>query len=257
MLVAAAIDFGIQFVGWAVASKLKTEKFYDVLGSAAFASTAAVTLASSAMLPRQKLVSALAMTWTARLGVFLGLRAHRDGGDSRFDGVKENPGVFAVYWFLQGVWVWVTSLPVYLLNGSPGQVPSLNAGDWTFAALWAFGFVFEVTADIQKYVFKSNLANKGKFIQRGLWSVSRHPNYFGEIVMWCAMAGLAVNGLGSSTPIRAIGACTSPLFVTYLLTKMSGIPILEKMGNDRWGKDEAYQKYKKTTPVLIPKLFGC
>jgi len=114
-----------------------------------------------------------------------------------------------------------------------------------------------VTADIQKYVFKSNLANKGKFIQSGLWSVSRHPNYFGEIVMWCAMAGLAVNGLGSSTPIRAIGACTSPLFVTYLLTKMSGIPILEKMGNDRWGKDEAYQKYKKTTPVLIPKLFGC
>lgn len=256
LLGAAIVDFGIQFVGWAVASALKTEKFYDILGSVAFASTAALTLGTSSMLPRQKLLSGLAMAWTARLGIFLGIRAHRDGGDSRFDGVKENPGLFAVYWFLQGVWVWVTSLPVYLVNGTPGQLSELNAGDWTLAAFWAFGFVFEVIADVQKFIFKSDKSNEGKFIKHGLWSLSRHPNYFGEICMWFGVAGIAANGLASGNPGRAVGAFASPFFVTYLLTQMSGIPILEKMGNDRWGKDPAYQEYKKKTPVLVPKLPG-
>jgi steroid 5-alpha reductase family enzyme len=256
MLGAALVDFGIQLVGWAAAATLRTEKFYDILGSAAFATTAALTLGTSAMMPRKKLASALAMAWTARLGIFLGARAHRDGGDSRFDGVKDKPGVFAVYWFLQGVWVWVTSLPVYLLNGSPGQLVDLNAVDWTLAAFWAFGFVFEVVADVQKFAFKSDKSNKGKYIKHGLWSLSRHPNYFGEICMWFGVAGIACNGLAASNPGRAAGAFASPLFVTYLLTKMSGIPILERMADERWGKDEGYQSYKRKTPVLVPKLPG-
>ena len=256
MLGAALVDFGIQLVGWAAAATLRTEKFYDILGSAAFATTAALTLGTSAMMPRQKLASELAMAWTARLGIFLGARAHRDGGDSRFDGVKDKPGVFAVYWFLQGVWVWVTSLPVYLLNGSPGQLVDLNAVDWTLAAFWAFGFVFEVVADVQKFAFKSDKSNKGKYIKHGLWSLSRHPNYFGEICMWFGVAGIACNGLAASNPGRAAGAFASPLFVTYLLTKMSGIPILERMADERWGKDEGYQSYKRKTPVLVPKLPG-
>ena len=256
MLGAALVDFGIQLVGWAAAATLRTEKFYDILGSAAFATTAALTLGTSAMMPRLKLASALAMAWTARLGIFLGARAHRDGGDSRFDGVKDKPGVFAVYWFLQGVWVWVTSLPVYLLNGSPGQLVDLNAVDWTLAAFWAFGFVFEVVADVQKFAFKSDKSNKGKYIKHGLWSLSRHPNYFGEICMWFGVAGIACNGLAASNPGRAAGAFASPLFVTYLLTKMSGIPILERMADERWGKDEGYQSYKRKTPVLVPKLPG-
>jgi len=253
LLAAAAVDFGIQFVGWAVASVLKTEKFYDILGSVAFASTAAMTLASSGLGARQVLVSAMAMTWTARLGVFLGLRAHRDGGDSRFDGVKDKPRVFAIYWFLQGVWVWVTSLPVYMVNGTPGQ-SGLRAADYALAAFWALGFAFELTADVQKYVFKSNKANKGKYIKHGLWSLSRHPNYFGEICMWFGVAGVAASGLAASHPGRAVGVFASPLFVTFLLTQMSGIPILEKSADERWGKDEGYQMYKKTTPVLVPKL---
>lgn len=256
LLGAVAVDFGIQFVGWLVASALKTEKFYDVLGSCAFASTVAMTLGTSGMLPRQRLASGLALAWTARLGIFLGARAHRDGGDSRFDGVKDKPGVFAVYWFLQGVWVWVTSLPVYLLNGSPGQLPALNAVDWSLLAFWGVGFTFEVVADVQKFVFKSDRGNKGKFIKHGLWSLSRHPNYFGEICMWFAVAGIAANGLAASNPGRAAGAFASPLFVSFLLTKMSGIPILERMADERWGNDDAYKMYKKTTPVLIPKLPG-
>ena len=253
LLAAAAVDFGIQFVGWAVASVLKTEKFYDILGSVAFASTAAMTLASSGMGARQVLVSAMALTWTARLGVFLGLRAHRDGGDSRFDGVKDKPSVFAIYWFLQGVWVWVTSLPVYMVNGTPGQ-SGLSGVDYALAAFWALGFAFELTADVQKYVFKSNKANKGKYIKHGLWSLSRHPNYFGEICMWFGVAGVAASGLAASHPGRAVGVFASPLFVTFLLTQMSGIPILEKTADERWGKDEGYQLYKRNTPVLVPKL---
>lgn len=255
LVAAAIVDFGIQFLGWVVASALKTESFYDVLGSCAFASTVALTLGYSATDGRQVLISALALTWTARLGVFLGLRARRDGGDSRFDGVKENPKVFAVYWFLQGVWVWVTSIPVYLVNGTAGQ-SALGGADYALGAFWALGFAFELAADIQKYAFKSNKANKGRYIKHGLWSLSRHPNYFGEICMWFAIAGIACNGLAASHPARAVGAFASPLFVTLLITRMSGIPILEKTADERWGKEEGYQTYKKNTPVLVPKLPG-
>ena len=102
---AAVIDFGIQLVGWAFAAALKTEKFYDLCGSLAFASTAAMTYASSARLPRQGLITGLVCAWTARLGAFLVRRVFRDGGDSRFDEVKHQPGMFLVYWMLQGACV--------------------------------------------------------------------------------------------------------------------------------------------------------
>ena len=137
---AFVLDMAIQLIGWAGAATLQTEKFYDLFGSLAFASTAVTTFMSSPQQPRQQLITAMVCTWTFRLGAFLVRRVFRDGGDSRFDDVKKQPGMFAVYWFMQGLWVFVTALPCFLINGLSSQ-SSLNAGDWVCFALYAIGIV--------------------------------------------------------------------------------------------------------------------
>jgi steroid 5-alpha reductase family enzyme len=182
-------------------------------------------------------------------------RVFRDGGDSRFDEVKKQPGAFLVYWLMQGAWVWVTALPCFLVNGltSP-RVSPLHAGDWCCFSLWVFGVLFETAADVQKSKFKSDPANRGKFIDVGLWSISRHPNYFGEIIVWLGVCGVALSanaGVGVS-----LAALCSPAFVALLLTKVSGIPILEKAADERWGGEAKYLEYKKNTPCLVPKIPG-
>ncbi|MEC8135547.1 MAG: DUF1295 domain-containing protein, partial [Pseudomonadota bacterium] len=116
--------------------------------------------------------------------------------------------------------------------------------------VWLVGFVFEVVADQQKTAFRSVPENKDKFIQTGLWSVCRHPNYFGEITLWLGIAIIAFPVLSGWTYATLI----SPIFVAYLLTRISGIPMLAEKGQKKWGDDPAYQEYLRTTPVLIPGL---
>jgi steroid 5-alpha reductase family enzyme len=250
---AAVVNFGLQLVGWAFASALKTEKFYDLFGSLAFASTAAMTFASSSHHPRQTMVTSMVCAWTIRLGVFLVRRVLRDGGDSRFDEVKHDPATYFVYWMMQGAWVFVTALPCYLINGVASQ-RALHAGDYVSLIVWFLGIATETVADVQKQIFKRDPANRGRFIDSGLWSLSRHPNYFGEIVTWWGVCGVAL----SMNATQATSACSllSPIFVTLLITKVSGVPLLEKSADERWGSEAGYQAYKRNTPCLIPKLPG-
>jgi steroid 5-alpha reductase family enzyme len=116
--------------------------------------------------------------------------------------------------------------------------------------MWVFGFAIEVSADAQKSRFNANPDNKGKFIQTGLWSRSRHPNYFGEIMLWVGIAVIALPVLHSWQWVALI----SPIFVTLLLTRVSGVPLLEKKADKKWGGQEDYEAYKKRTPTLIPRL---
>lgn len=250
---ALIVNFGIQLVGWAFASLLKTEKFYDLFGSLAFSSTAALSFASSAYHPRQIMVTSMVCAWTIRLGLFLLRRVLRDGGDSRFDEVKHKPMSFLLYWLIQGVWVFVTALPCYLINGTMDQ-RTLHAGDYVSLGIWFLGVVAETTADFQKQNFKSDPSNRGRYIQTGLWSLSRHPNYFGEIVSWWGVCGLALSM--NANPATSVCSLISPIFVTLLITKVSGVPILEKSADERWGSEREYLVYKKETPCLIPKLPG-
>ena len=118
------------------------------------------------------------------------------------------------------------------------------------ALVWVFGFAIEVAADSQKSRFNADPSNKGKFIQTGLWSRSRHPNYFGEIVLWIGIAIIALPVLQGWQWVALI----SPIFVTLLLTRVSGIPLLEKKADQKWGGQAEYEEYKKRTPVLIPRL---
>ena len=189
------------------------------------------------------------MIWALRLGTFLFARIQKAGKDDRFDEIKPSFIRFLNFWTIQGLWVTLTAATALV-----GITTLTRKGLDIFAILgflvWVFGFVIEVIADSQKSRFNSDPANKGRFIQTGLWARSRHPNYFGEIVLWIGIAIIAIPVLRGWQWV----AMMSPLFVTLLLTHVSGIPLLEQKADKKWGGQEDYEIYKKNTPVLIPRL---
>ena len=114
--------------------------------------------------------------------------------------------------------------------------------------IWILGFSIEVIADNQKSKFRSNPDNKDKFITTGIWSWSRHPNYFGEILLWIGITVIAFPVLQGWQFITLI----SPIFIIILLTQISGVRLLELRGKKKWGDNEEYKNYIKNTSVLIP-----
>lgn len=115
--------------------------------------------------------------------------------------------------------------------------------------MWLIGFSFEVIADRQKSAFNEDPANKGKFIATGLWAWSRHPNYFGEIVLWLGIAVIAYPALSG----WQLATLISPVFVFVLLTRISGIPLLDARARKKFGSDEGYANYRARTSTLIPR----
>jgi len=242
-----ATSMGVQWVGWAFASYFHTEKFYDLAGSLTFILLSHMSHAQSKMTVRQSLHSWMIFAWACRLGTFLFMRVLKDNGDKRFDKARDSPGTFLVFWTLQGVWVWVTLLPTLILNTQRRDAVIGNR-DYLGYALWTIGFLFEVVADMQKSIFRANPNNDGKFISTGLWSISRHPNYFGEILLWF---GLYVSGSSVFRGYQYMSVI-SPIFIFLLITRVSGIPLLEKSGLRKWGNLPEYKKYLEDVPVLIP-----
>ncbi|TNM86773.1 uncharacterized protein si:ch211-210c8.6 [Takifugu flavidus] len=248
LLKCAATDVGIQWAGWALAAALKTEKFYDLAGSGTFILLAHLSrMWGGANHIRQKVQTGLVTAWGLRLGTFLFLRILKDGHDRRFNNVRDSPGTFFVYWTVQAMWVFMTLLPTLLLNSERRDVP-LGTRDYVGWALWGFGFATEAIADQQKWIFKSDPNNAGKFIQSGLWAYSRHPNYLGEILQWSGL-WLSASSVMAGPQYLSVA---SPLFVWFLLRYVSGIPMLEKQALRKWGSDPAFQHYTKNTPLLWP-----
>jgi steroid 5-alpha reductase family enzyme len=199
---------------------------------------------------RSILLLTLVVIWAARLGIFLFSRIHKAGKDARFDEIKPSFVRFLLTWTLQGLWVALT------LSAALAAITTTtrkNVGVFALSGflVWSFGFAIEVTADIQKGRFRAHPENKGKFIYTGLWAWSRHPNYFGEIVLWIGVAIVALPVLRGWQWVTLI----SPVFVTVLLTRISGVPLLEKRADEKWGGQEDYETYKERTPVLIPRPF--
>jgi len=249
LLVAAGADFGLQFVGWAFACWLQTEKFYDMTGSLTFIGlTLGTLLTGGQFATRQLICSGMVLLWAGRLGSFLVMRIMKDGKDGRFDSAKKNPGEFAIFWGVQGVWVFATLLPVLLVN-TVATHPALGALDLLGMGVWTAGFVLEALADWQKFKFKEDPANKGKFIDEGLWALSRHPNYCGEMMMWW---GVLATAAGSLSGGQIAAATMSPLFTSFLLLFVSGVPMLEKAADAKWGDDPNYQAYKGRTRSIVP-----
>lgn len=246
---AVAAAFVIQWLVYIHAWAKRTEKYFDLTGSLTYITiTVLLVVLTPGVDARGFLLAALVVIWAARLGTFLFRRISRAGKDDRFDELKKSFFRFLNVWTIQGLWVTFTAAAAWVGITSSQRV----AFDWLAVVglvLWAVGFAFEVVADLQKSRFKADPANEGRFINTGLWSKSRHPNYFGEIVLWIGVALIALPTFQGWQWIAII----SPLFVTLLLTRVSGVPMLEKKADGKWGGQADYEEYKRTTPVLIPR----
>lgn len=247
---AVAAAFLIQFIAYIPAALLRTERFFDLTGGLTFAAVtiALLVLVSPADL-RSWVLTTMVVIWGARLSFFLFLRVHAQGSDGRFDEIKVAPLSFLRVWTMQGLWVAVTASAAWVGITAEAR-PAADVWMLIGAIVWLLGIVLEIVADAQKNAFRRDPAQKGRFIQSGVWAWSRHPNYFGEILVWIGVAFVA---LPVATGWQWV-ALLSPIFVILLLTRVSGIPLLEKRADARWGEDPDYQAYKARTPVLVPSV---
>lgn len=242
------LAFLINWLVFVHASANQTEKYFDLTGAV---TNVTVPLAAVLLSPtrdaRSWLLLALIAVWAIRLGTFLFRRIQAAGHDDRFATLKQKPARFFVTWTLQGMWVCFTQAAAWAAITAVAQQP-LGLLATLGSLIWLIGFAVEIVADNQKRLFRQNPANRGRFIQTGLWAWSRHPNYFGEIVLWVGIALIAAPVLSGWQWATMV----SPLFVIVLLTRISGIPLLEAKAEKKWGDMEAYKQYKANTSVLIP-----
>ena len=247
------LAFAIQWVAFIPAYVFQTEKFYDLTGSLTYLSVIWVSLASTSevftKLNGANIAIVLLITmWALRLGTFLFLRIHKDGEDKRFRSIKPSATQFFMTWTLQGLWVSLCSMcALTALSSETGVI--VNAFFYIGLGLFVFGFSTEVIADKQKSKFRSIPENRDKFITTGLWAKSRHPNFFGEIVLWTGIAVMSFSSLEGLQYLTLI----SPIFTYLLLVYVSGVRMLEARADKKWGGDEEYIKYKSETPVLMIK----
>lgn len=226
----------------------RTEKFFDLTGAITYISATLGALILSRELDiRAWLVGGMVIIWAMRLGSFLFLRIKRDGGDGRFDQMKHDFLQFLMTWTIQGLWVSLTAAAAFAIITSETRVEFGVIG-MLGSVTWLVGFTIEVIADRQKSEFKSKPENKGRFITNGLWAWSRHPNYFGEMLLWSGVAILAIPLLEGWSWFVLI----SPVFVYLLLTRVSGIPIQKRRADERWGHLPEYREYIKNTSLLVP-----
>uniref|UniRef100_A0A7S2XGI7 Steroid 5-alpha reductase C-terminal domain-containing protein n=1 Tax=Lotharella oceanica TaxID=641309 RepID=A0A7S2XGI7_9EUKA len=235
----------------------RSEKFYDLSGSFTHLSvvTASLIFDERKRSPRQIFAAISAVVWMSRLGTFLYARILRDGRDARFDGIKPVCLSFMGAWTIQAVWVSLIELPVVLLNDRDDNL-GLGLTDLVAMGLWIVGFLLEAAADSQKMAFRDKPENKGRWIRSGLWRYSRHPNYFGEMLMWSSLAFLASSSTGFTISTKEAAvmhfAWLSPLFTAFLLLLVTGVPAVEKAGFKKWGSEPEYMNYMKNTSCLLP-----
>ena len=245
---AASIGFILHWLIFIPSYIYQTEHYFDLIGSISYISIVLFTfLALNNLDVRSILIGLLIMVWAVRLGSFLFNRVKRDGKDNRFTVMKTKFWWFLFTWTLGGLWVFIT-MAAGLAAMTSAKVVPLGWYALIGIVLWLEGFIVEVVADHQKTRFRSKKENRDKFINEGLWSLSRHPNYYGEITLWFGIAFIAFPVLQGWQLLTLI----SPIFVYILLTRISGVTMLERRADKKWGDDPEYQLYKETTSSLIP-----
>ncbi|KAL9008318.1 MAG: hypothetical protein Q9173_006545 [Seirophora scorigena] len=260
------ITIAYQLFFFAIAFSLKFDKLTDFAGGTNFVWLAIITLAFSGHHHARQIVCSLfIMLWGARLSGFLLFRIIKTGSDDRFDDKRDKFWSFLGFWVFQMIWVWTVSLPVTILN-SPNVTrynqPDFGTGrDIAGVILFAIGFILESVSDIQKYQFRSNPANKGKVCDVGFFVWTRHPNYFGEIIIQFAIFMIAVSpsayGYVTGQAFNAqYASILGAFFLTLLLMFVSGLTLQERPGakkryesGNHW---ESFSRYTKRTSILIP-----
>ncbi|GMQ11488.1 hypothetical protein CsSME_00054115 [Camellia sinensis var. sinensis] len=249
----ALVTVGYQFIFFLITALLKFDKVTDFAGSTNFIILAVLTVVLKGTWHFrqyyffQVVLSLLVVIWGLRLGLFLLMRILQWGEDRRFDEMRGNFGKLAMFWTFQAVWVWTVSLPVTIVNASDRN-PSIQAQDIIGWIMWSIGIIIEATADQQKLNFKNFPENRGKWCSVGVWKYSRHPNYFGEILLWWGIFVASTPVLKGADWLVILG----PLFLTLLLLFVSGIPLLEVSADKKFGNVAGYRVYKSTTSPLIP-----
>ena len=231
----------------------KTEKFYDITGTLAYlitlylASVLTSYSSGASLEPRTLIIIGMVSFWALRLGIFLFIRVLKVGEDRRFREAKKSFSKYLVWWTMSALWVFLTTanaLTLIINNKKLINQPIFYLG----LLIWFIGILFEIIADEQKRRFRLNEKNRGKYISSGLWSISRHPNYFGEIILWIGIAIISLPTLSGFQYVTLI----SPLFIYLLLTRISGVNLLEESSDKKWGDLPEYEQYKRETPVLVP-----
>tara|TARA_Y100000389_G_scaffold70943_1_gene67658 strand:+ start:100 stop:981 length:882 start_codon:yes stop_codon:yes gene_type:complete len=255
ILLCAIVSFLTHWMIAAPSLITSSEKYFDFTGMVAtllVVLTAMFALLSSGAEAsiRSVFVASFVSVWTLRLGIFLYKRIVKAGEDIRFRDIKKSLPKFLMTWTLSALWVFLTTVNAITLIALNPLEP-IGIFFIMGALLWLLGFGFEVIADRQKKYFSEQPKNEGRFITQGLWSVSRHPNYFGEIILWAGIAIISLPFLSGWQYVTLV----SPVFVFLLLTRISGLPFLEDKAEKKWGEDKDYIEYKKRTPILVP-FFG-
>jgi steroid 5-alpha reductase family enzyme len=239
----ALLMFGV----WLLSLVLRDVSIVDVFWGLGFFVVATVSLAvTDNPPPRAWLIASLAWIWGLRLAVYLGLRKVGKPEDYRYRALRESHGnkfwitSLGLVFGLQAVLIWVISWPLQLAPHDSGE---WNAWDIVGVMLWGIGFVFEAVGDYQMARFKANPANHGKVFSGGLWKYTRHPNYFGDFLVWWGLTLLAFAG---GAPWWII---VSPLTISFLLIRVSGVTLLEKSLKQR---SPGYEEYMRRTSSFFP-----
>jgi steroid 5-alpha reductase family enzyme len=246
-LICGAIGFVLHWAVFMPSYAAQTEHYFDLTGSLSYIATVIVAVVLNPSLDiRDLIICAMIVIWAGRLGSFLFWRVKKDGQDSRFVVMKTKFTWFLMTWTIGGLWVLVT-MAAGLAALTSNTTVEIGVLGYLGIGLWVFGFVVEVIADKQKTQFRKDPANQGRFITSGVWSWSQHPNYFGEITLWFGLALLAFPVLSG----WQLATLISPVFVFLLLTRVSGIPLLDRAAKKKWGSDAEYLTYIQTTSKLV------
>ena len=255
ILLCAIVSFATHWIIAVPSLITSSEKYFDFTGMVAtlllvLTSMFALLSSGAEASIRSVFVATFVSVWTLRLGIFLYKRIVKAGEDRRFRDIKKSLPKFLMTWTLSALWVFLTTVnAITLITLNPLEPIGVF---FVFGVLlWLLGFGFEVIADRQKKHFSEQPENKGRFITQGLWSISRHPNYFGEIILWTGIAIISLPFLSGWQFVTLV----SPMFVFLLLTRISGLPFLEEKAEKKWGENKDYIEYKKRTPILVP-FFG-
>jgi steroid 5-alpha reductase family enzyme len=259
------ISVVFQFACFLVAFKLQTEHFYDLMGGVNSLILVAWSLlykngnkdfsgASSSRLWAFSILFAISRFW---LLAFLWWRAGARGGDSRFETIKKDFFQFLACWMLQATWVFCIAMPMLFVNGFPGPSGLHTGLDYFCVFCFPLALLTQITADIQKAHWVA-AGREGGFCTVGLWKYSRHPNYFGEILMWWCGWGFTValwyDSSSSRLIIQGILGVLSPLVTTILLLFVSGMPTAEGQNLKRYMRHDGYKEYRESTSILVPLI---
>lgn len=250
LLRSIAVFSFINLLGLGTSLATGSHLHLDLLGTGAFVVMAWATRGSD---PRSHLSAAMIAVWSTRLASFLFYRALQLGHDARLDQTLSSPGGAVAFWVVSCIWGVITALPHTLGTGCARR-PLSGLGAVAALTLCAFGLYWEVVADWQKWWFKADPANRGRFCTVGLWSLSQHPNYFGNLCFWSGIFMLNAAPLAAQGKLRLLVGALGPVFLAALFFGQASGTITNsvELAAARYSSDPAYVAYVQEVPLLVP-----